>query len=96
MPIYLVEQKGIPGARLVDAEKPQGAINHVVDSLFTCKRVDGRQLLDVAKLYELETAGAPKEEPEPQPEPEPQHAGLQSSYAGEGSTYANPADEGDD
>lgn len=61
---YLVEQRGVPGARLVEAERPASAINHVIDGAFSAKRVDGRELLDAAKDYEVEVAGA---KPDPTP-----------------------------
>lgn len=66
---YLIEQRGVPGARLIEAERPAGAINHVVDGAFTAKRVDGRELLDAAKLYEVEIAGV-KAGPLPSQDPE--------------------------
>ena len=62
---YLVEQRGVPGARLIEAERPASAINHVVDDAFSAKRVDGRELLDAAKLYEVEVAGLSKTIPAP-------------------------------
>lgn len=65
MPIYLVEQRGVPGGRLVEATKPASAIEHVVQDCFICKRIDGRDLIEAARKYELEVAGAPKEAPEP-------------------------------
>lgn len=64
MPFYLVEQKGVPGARLVEAEKPAGAINHVIGSTFTAKRLQDRDLIDAARTYDVEVAGAPVLEPE--------------------------------
>jgi len=54
----------VPGARLIEAERPASAINHVIDGAFSAKRVDGRELLDAAKLYEVEVAGA-KGDPSP-------------------------------
>jgi hypothetical protein len=68
MPFYLVEQKGVPGARLIEADKPAGAINHVVGDTFSAKRVEGRELLDAAKNYDVEVAGDNKPS-EPKPEP---------------------------
>jgi hypothetical protein len=70
MPFYLVTQKGIPGGRLIESEKPQGALQHVIADQFEVKRVDGRELLDAAKQYEPESAlqgvadKQAKEEPE--------------------------------
>lgn len=62
---YLVEQRGVPGARLVEAERPASAINHVIDGAFSAKRVDGRELLDASKLYEVEIAGVKPADPSP-------------------------------
>ena len=64
MPFYLVEQKGVPGARLVEADKPAGALNHVIEDTFDVKRVDGRELLEAAKQYEAEVAGVKPKEPD--------------------------------
>lgn len=61
---YFVEQRGVPGARLIEAERPASAINHVVDGAFSAKRVDGRELIDASKLYEVEVAGV---KPDPAP-----------------------------
>ncbi len=66
MPFYVVEQRGVPGKRLVEADKPASALNHVIADSFTCKKVDGRELLDAAKECVVEIAGGPKEEPEEQ------------------------------
>lgn len=67
MPIYIVEQRGVPGKRLVEADKPQGAINHVISDAFTCRKVDGRELIDAFKeCGELEVAGGPIAQPEPE------------------------------
>ncbi|WP_375188468.1 hypothetical protein [Sphingobium yanoikuyae] len=68
MPFYLVEQKGVPGVRFVEADKPATAINHVVGDSFSCTRVDGRDLVNAARQYECELAGGPKASPEPEPE----------------------------
>lgn len=68
MPFYLIEQRGVPGRRLVEAEKPQTALNHVIEDAFTVKRVTDRELVDAAKELEIEVAGAPKVEPEPEQE----------------------------
>lgn len=65
MPFYLIEQRGIPGERLVEAEKPQTALNHIIEDSFTVRRVTDRELIDAAKRCEVEVAGAPKVEPEP-------------------------------
>lgn len=65
LPFYLIEQRGIPGERLVEAEKPQTALNHIIDDSFTVRRVTDRELIDAAKRCEVEVAGAPKLEPEP-------------------------------
>lgn len=62
---YIVEQRGVPGARLIEAERPASAINHVTEGAFTVKRVDGRDLLDAAKLYEVEVAGVKPTPAEP-------------------------------
>jgi len=68
MPIYIVEQRGVPGKRLVEADKPQGAINHVISDAFTCRKVDGRELIDAFKeCGDLEVAGGPILQPEPEP-----------------------------
>lgn len=69
MPIYIVEQRGVPGKRLVEADKPQGAINHVISDAFTCRKVDGRELIDAFKeCGDLEVAGGPILQPEAEPE----------------------------
>ena len=71
MPIYVVEQRGVPGKRLVEAEKPQGAINHVIADAFTCRKVDGRELLEAFKeCGDLEVAGGPVATVEPEEQPE--------------------------
>lgn len=57
MPIYLVTQKGVPGERLVEADKPQQALNYVIGSSFETKRIDGRELVDKAKTIDIEVAG---------------------------------------
>mgnify|MGYP000846789746 CR=1 FL=1 len=67
MPFYLIEQRGIPGERLVEAEKPQTALNHIIEDSFTVRRVTDRELVDAAKRCEIEVAGAPKVDPEPEP-----------------------------
>jgi|JI10StandDraft_1071094.scaffolds.fasta_scaffold599618_1 hypothetical protein len=61
MPFYTVEQKGVPGKRLIEAEKPAGAVNHVVEDQFIVKRVDGRELLDAWQECggQAERAGGP-------------------------------------
>ena len=64
MPFYLIEQKGVPGKRLVEAGKPATALEHVIGDSFTVTKVDGRALLDAAKECEVEVAGAPDPEPE--------------------------------
>jgi hypothetical protein len=66
MPFYLIEQRGIPGERLVEAEKPQTALNHIIEDSFTVRRVTDRELVDAAKRCEIEVAGAPKVDPEPE------------------------------
>lgn len=93
MPIYLVEQKGVPGARLIEAEKPAGAINHVIDSSFTAKRLDGRELLDAAKLYDLEVAGVKPADPPPPAGNEEEH---QQQDAGDGQGNDDDNLPGDD
>lgn len=66
MPFYIVEQKGVPGKRLVEADKPAGALNHVVENQFEVKRVDGRDLIDAwQECGGAERAGGPLPEPEP-------------------------------
>lgn len=68
MPIYIVEQRGVPGKRLVEADKPQGAINHVISDAFTCRKVDGRELIDAFKeCGDLEVAGGPILQPDQEP-----------------------------
>ena len=70
MPFYLIEQRGVPGKRLVEAEKPQGAINHVIADAFTCRKVDGRELLDAFKeCGDAEVAGGPVVANDPPPVP---------------------------
>lgn len=65
MPFYVVEQKGVPGKRLVEADKPAGALNHVVENQFDVKRVDGRELIDAwQECGGAERAGGPLPEPE--------------------------------
>ena len=69
-PFYVVEQRGVPGMRLVEAEKPQGAINHVIADAFTCRKVDGRELLDAfKKCGDAEVAGGPVVSNDPVPVP---------------------------
>ncbi len=65
MPFYTVEQKGVPGKRLIEAEKPAGAVNHVVEDQFIVKRVDGRELLDAWQECggQAERAGGPVPDP---------------------------------
>lgn len=67
MPFYLIEQRGVPGERLVEAEKPQTALNHVIENAFTVRRVSDRDLIEAAKRCDIEVAGAPKVEPDPAP-----------------------------
>ena len=64
MPFYLVKDKESGAKRLVEADKPQGALNHVIGTRFDCDRVDGRELLDAAKECEVEVAGGPLPEPD--------------------------------
>lgn len=65
-PFYVVEQNGVPGKRLVEADKPAGALNHVVENQFEVKRVDGRDLIDAwQECGGAERAGGPLPEPEP-------------------------------
>ena len=72
MPFYLVTQKGVPGGRLVEAEKPGQALQYVIGTQFDTRRVDGRELLDAAKLYEPESAtAAPEEKPDTDPAQKP-------------------------
>lgn len=54
MPFYLVTQKGVPGGRLVEADKPGQALQFVIAQTFDAKRVDGRELLEAAREYEPE------------------------------------------
>lgn len=67
MPFYTVEQKGVPGIRLVEAPRADSALKHVVEDAFTVVQVDGRALLDAAKAVNnnIEIAGAPRESVEP-------------------------------
>lgn len=67
MPFYKVEQKGVPGIRLVEAPRADSALKHVVEDAFEVTQVDGRALLDAAKAVNnnIEIAGAPREAPEP-------------------------------
>lgn len=59
-PFYVVEQNGVPGKRLVEADKPAGALNHVVENQFEVKRVDGRDLIDAwQECGGAERAGGP-------------------------------------
>lgn len=72
MPFYVVEQKGVPGKRLVEADKPASALSHVVQGSFTITKVDGRELLDAVMNDKcvVEVAGGPKE-PDPEPAADP-------------------------
>lgn len=64
MPFYKVEQRGVPGLRLVEADTPAQARNHVVNGAFTTTKVEGRDLIDAAKEHTIEIAGEkPKDEP---------------------------------
>ena len=54
---YLIEQRGVPGARLVEADTPAKAKGHVVDGAFTVTRLEGRALIEAAKEHEVEIAG---------------------------------------
>lgn len=85
---YLVEQRGVPGARLIEAERPASAINHVIDGAFSAKRVDGRELLDAAKLYEVEIAGA-------KPDPSPAVSAPAGAQGAEGADNDPAAQTGD-
>ena len=67
MPFYLIEQRGVPGDRLVEAARKDSALKHVIEDAFTVTEVDGRALLDAAKRCEIEIAGVkPAAEPEPE------------------------------
>ena len=65
MPFYIVKQAGVEGQRLVEADKPAGALNHVIGDSFTATKVDGRELIDAAEAakdteYGVEIAGVTK------------------------------------
>lgn len=62
MPFYKIEQRGVPGLRLVEADTPAQARNHVVNGAFTTTKVDGRELIDAAKEHPIEIAGEKEEE----------------------------------
>jgi len=85
-PFYTVEQTGVPGVRLVEADKPAQALHHVIEDTFTVKKVDGAELLAAAKQAEPEVAGkAKKADPaEPQSgegeEPEQSETGEKSQF----------------
>lgn len=78
----------MPGARLIEAERPASAVNHVVDGAFSAKRVEGRELLDAAKLYEVEIAGA-------KPDPTPAVSAPAGAQGAEGADNDPAAQTGD-
>lgn len=75
MPFYIITLKGVPGFRLVEADKPQQARDHVIADMIEVKRVENRELIDAAKQVEPEVAGLPQAHTEKQEGPEAGNAG---------------------
>ncbi len=75
MPFYIITLKGVPGFRLVEADKPQQARDHVIADMIEVKRVENRELIDAAKQVEPEVAGLPQAHPETEKQEEAGNAG---------------------